>query len=151
MAENYIDNLSEEVRKGMLEKAAQGTYPSLAPYGYIHTKANEKKTIAINPEEAPHVKKMFELYATGNYSLKPLRKKMLDDGMIYRNGKSFYKSKVELILKNEFYTGVFYWGGRKYEDAVHEPIISKVLFNQVQAMFNKSGKSKSRKGLFPPI
>ena len=149
MAENYIDNLSEEVRKGMLEKAAQGTYPSWAPYGYINTKTNGKKTIAINPEEAPYVKKMFELYATGNYSLQSLRKKMLDDGMIYRNGKSFYKSKVELILKNEFYTGVFYWSGRKYENASHDPIISKELFNQVQAMFDKSGKSKSRKDLFP--
>jgi site-specific DNA recombinase len=29
MAKNYIDNLSEEVTKGMQEKAAQGTYPSI--------------------------------------------------------------------------------------------------------------------------
>ena len=27
MAKNYIDNLSEEVRKGMLEKARQGIWP----------------------------------------------------------------------------------------------------------------------------
>ncbi len=36
MAESYIDILSEEVTKGMKEKAAQGTYPSLAPYGYLN-------------------------------------------------------------------------------------------------------------------
>ena len=29
MAKNYIDNLSEEARKGMLEKAEQGIWPSL--------------------------------------------------------------------------------------------------------------------------
>jgi len=34
MAKNYIDNLSEEVKKGMLEKAEQGQYPSRAPLGY---------------------------------------------------------------------------------------------------------------------
>jgi site-specific DNA recombinase len=34
MAKNFIDNLSEETKKGMLEKAEQGTYPSFAPYGY---------------------------------------------------------------------------------------------------------------------
>jgi site-specific DNA recombinase len=34
MAKNYIDNLSEEVRKGMLEKASQGHWPSFAPVGY---------------------------------------------------------------------------------------------------------------------
>ncbi len=30
MAKNYIDNLSEETRKGMTEKAEQGIWPSLA-------------------------------------------------------------------------------------------------------------------------
>jgi site-specific DNA recombinase len=31
MAKNSLDNLSEEVKKGMREKAAQGQYPSRAP------------------------------------------------------------------------------------------------------------------------
>ena len=31
MAKNVIDNLSEETRKGMLEKARSGIYPSFAP------------------------------------------------------------------------------------------------------------------------
>jgi hypothetical protein len=34
MAKNYIDNLSEETKKGMLEKAEQSIYPSFAPLGY---------------------------------------------------------------------------------------------------------------------
>ena len=34
MAKNYIDNLSEETRKGMTEKAEQGYWPSVAPLGY---------------------------------------------------------------------------------------------------------------------
>jgi len=33
MAKNFIDNLSEETRKGMLEKARSGIYPSFAPVG----------------------------------------------------------------------------------------------------------------------
>ena len=33
MAKNYIDNLSEEVKKGQLEKARQGEYPAKAPLG----------------------------------------------------------------------------------------------------------------------
>jgi site-specific DNA recombinase len=36
MAKNYIDNLCEETRKGMLEKAEQGLYPSIAPFGYLN-------------------------------------------------------------------------------------------------------------------
>tara|TARA_B100000497_G_scaffold126760_1_gene166507 strand:+ start:832 stop:1125 length:294 start_codon:yes stop_codon:yes gene_type:complete len=34
MAKNFIDNLSEEVRKGLKEKVAQGGYPGSAPFGY---------------------------------------------------------------------------------------------------------------------
>ena len=34
MAKNYVDNLSEETRKGMSEKAEQGIWPSYAPLGY---------------------------------------------------------------------------------------------------------------------
>ncbi len=34
MAKNYIDNLSEEVKKGMLEKAEQGIFPGAATIGY---------------------------------------------------------------------------------------------------------------------
>ena len=35
MAKNYIDNLSEETKKGMLEKAEQGIYPTVAPWATV--------------------------------------------------------------------------------------------------------------------
>jgi site-specific DNA recombinase len=149
MAKNYIDNLSEEVRKGMVEKATQGIYPSTAPYGYVNLRENGKSIIKVDPQAAPFVQKMFELYSTGAYSLLSLRKKMLADGMIYRNGKNFYTSKVETILKNEFYTGIFIWKSKRYENASHEPIISKELFQRVQNVLINPHKSKSRKELFP--
>ncbi len=150
MAKNYSDNLSEEVKKGMLEKAAQGTYPSSAPYGYLNARIDGKKVIVIDPDTAPFIKKMFELYATGSFSLLKLRKKIIADGMIYRNGKNFYVSTLETILKNEFYTGVFFWKGQKYEDASHEALIDKALFQRVQQrMTSPLKKNKSRKDLFP--
>lgn len=148
MAKNYVDNLSEEVKKGMTEKASQGTYPSSAPYGYLNVRESGKSMIRVDPHAAPFVKKMFELYATGTYSLLALRKKMLADGMVYRNGKNFYTSKIETILKNEFYTGVFYWNGKKYENASHEPLICPELFQRVQNVLINPRKSKSKKGMF---
>ncbi len=149
MAKNYIDNLSEEVTKGLSEKAAQGMYPSRAPYGYVNVSENGKNVIKINPTEAPFIKKMFELYALGSYSLAKLRTEMIAAGMVYRGGKSFYRSRVEWILKNEFYAGMFYWKGKRYDNAAHEPIISKDLFRSVQDVLISPYKSKSRKDLFP--
>ena len=148
VAKNTVDNLSEETRKGMLEKAEQGIYPSYAPYGYINVERGGKRILKTDPKNAPYVKKMFERYATGHYSLLSLKQKMIADGMVYRNGKNFYKSTVEGILKNEFYTGIFYWNGKKYENAQHEAIISKELFRQVQSILIKPNKYKSRKALF---
>ena len=148
MAKNFVDNLSEETKKGMLEKAEQGIYPSFAPYGYMNVVENGRKVLQTDPDSAPYIKKMFELYATRQYSLLSLKKKMLVDGMIYRSGKSFYKSIVEKILKNEFYTGIFYWKGKKYENASHEALVSNELFRKVQSHLINPNKYKSRKGLF---
>ena len=75
MAKNYIDNLSEETRKGMIEKAEQGIYPSFAPLGYINVKCNEKRFIQPDPLVGPQVRKLFEWYATGNYSLLEISRK----------------------------------------------------------------------------
>src|SRR5438128_47512 len=75
MAKNYVDNLSEETRKGMLEKAEQGIWPSFAPLGYRNVNGPEgKKTIEPDPDTAPLVTRLFEWYASGNYSLKDVTK-----------------------------------------------------------------------------
>jgi len=53
MAKNFIDNLSEETRKGMLEKARSGIYPSCAPVGYRNADGpNGKRVIMPDPETA---------------------------------------------------------------------------------------------------
>jgi len=148
VAKHFIDNLSEETKKGMLEKAEQRVYPSFAIYGYMNVVENNRKILKPDPDSAPYVKKMFALYATGQYSLASLRKKMITDGMIYRNGKNFHKSTVEKILKNEFHTGIFYWKGKKYENAQHEALVSKELFREVQCHLINPKKYKSRKDLF---
>ena len=54
MAKNYVDNLSEETRKGMTEKARQGIWPSFAPIGYRNVLGPDgKRTIEPDPAAAP--------------------------------------------------------------------------------------------------
>src|SRR5271168_855429 len=63
MAKNYIDNLSEEARKGMTEKAEQGIWPSFAPLGYRNvTDLDGKKIIEPDQTLAPMITQMFEWY-----------------------------------------------------------------------------------------
>ena len=114
MAKNYIDNLSEEARKGMQEKAEQGIWPTKSPLGYRNVAGPDgKKIIAIDPEVAPIVSKLFEWYATGQYALKEVAQKARDAGFIYRRtGASVPVSAVHSILRNRLYTGQFEWNGK---------------------------------------
>jgi site-specific DNA recombinase len=59
IARNYIENLREEVRKGMREKASQGIYPSRPPLGYTNNKLSH--SIAVDPDKAAVAKRIFEL------------------------------------------------------------------------------------------
>ena len=73
MVRNYIENLKEEVRKGMREKAEQGIYPSRPTIGYQNDNKLER-TIEVDPRKAPLARRMFDLYASGRHSLATLRK-----------------------------------------------------------------------------
>lgn len=97
----YIDNLSENVKRGLRQKVRRGEQCGVAITGYLNDKVNCK--IIPDPERFPLVRKLFELYATGEYSLKDLRNKMTSLGLISRNGKVFTISNIQMFLKNPFY------------------------------------------------
>lgn len=134
MAKNYIDNLSEETRKGMLAKAEQGIYPSCAPLGYLNIRDGKRSTIDIDPTVAPVIRKMFESYASGNYSLEAIRQMATGAGLRSRRGKKLCISRVESILKNLFYMGQFRWRDKIYAGG-HPRIVTPDLFEKVQTVF----------------
>jgi site-specific DNA recombinase len=140
MARNYIENLKEEVKKGMREKAEQGIYPSRPPIGYRNNKAEH--TIEVDTEKAPLARRMFELYATGQYSLSQLRLAIKSEF-----GVKMAKGYLDRLLKNPFYAGSFVWDGKTYI-GTQTPLVDHSLFQQVQAIFRGRNKPKYRKHEF---
>ena len=134
MAKNYIDNLSEEVKKGMAKKAESGTWPGYAPLGYVNVVEGDKHKIGIDEDRAAIIPKVFEWYASGRYSLEAVASMATEAGLRSRNGKALTKSRIEALLKNPFYTGIFVWKGNSY-DGDHPPIISADLFQRTQLAF----------------
>lgn len=141
----YPRNLSVDVSTKMREKAEQGYYPSIAPIGYTNQRIKHRSYIQINPEKAPFVKKIFELYSTGQYSYSSLAKKMREDGFIISDKVGCYKSNIEDILNNPIYMGDFIWKGKRYYDAKHEPIVSRELFAACQNIIKSRSNTSATK------
>ncbi len=128
MAKNYIDNLAEEVSKGLREKAEQGMWPSFAPLGYRNVVGEDgRHGIEPDPERAPLVRHIFEWYATGDHSLKEIALMARQAGFTFRkSGGSLPTPTIHKILRHRIYTGEFSWVGRIYKGS-YEPVISKLL------------------------
>lgn len=147
VAQYYIDNLSEETRKGLLEKAEQGWYPGGHKRGYktIGEAGHKIWVIDNSPDsEAPFIKRAFELYANNNWSLKKLKEEMFREGWRTKEGKAIVKSTLHHLLSNLFYCGKFKWREKVYHNANHEPLVSEEIFEIVQRKLQRKGNPKYR-------
>ncbi len=148
MAKNYVDNLSEEVTKGMMEKARSGLWPSRAPLGYRNVQAEDGKRIMIpDPERAPLVRAMFEWVARGDRSLSQATQRANEAGLRMRkSGRKVGKATVHRILHNPLYCGDVVWQG-ELTPGLHTPIVSRDLWDRVQEALddrNRNQRGKSR-------
>ena len=140
LAKKYIANLSEEVKKGQVEKIAQGWLPTKPPIGYKTIGDKGHKTHIIDNETAPLLRKMFEIYATGNYSVVSLEDEMYRLGLRSVNGNKILQSRMYKLLQDPFYCGKMKWNGEVYP-AKHEPLITKDLFEKAQSILKRRGKT----------
>ncbi len=133
----FVDNLRENVKRGLRQKIRNGTWPGWAPVGYL----NNAKTrgIDVDREKAPKVKKLFEMYATGAYTLHSLANWCNENGLVGNLGKPLVIANIQKNLQNIFYLGLMKWKGEIFEGK-HEPLISKKLFEKCQEVMAKRGK-----------
>ncbi|WLB21916.1 recombinase family protein [Bradyrhizobium japonicum] len=139
IAAHYIRNLREEVKKGMRGRLKQGIYPLAAPTGYLDQGGGKPKIP--DPQRAPYVRDAFEWYADGRYSLRTLSDELYERGFRTKSGKKVDASCLQKMLRNPFYIGVIRISGEVYA-GIHEPIISKALFDRVQQHLD--GKKNAR-------
>jgi site-specific DNA recombinase len=135
VAVDYVRNLREEIRKGFYGRLKQGLYPMQAPLGYLNQGQGKPKVP--DPAKAPLVRKAFELYATGSYSLQTLTEEMRLLGLRNRSGNPLSLGGLSKILNNPFYIGLIKLRGSGETFAgIHEPIVGKSLFDRVHMVLN---------------
>ena len=141
----YIDNLSENVKRGNRQKLRRGDWPGCAPLGYLNDK--NTRSIVIDPVRAPLIEKLFKTCAIGTYPLTHLQEVAFEWGLVSRhkknkNGKIAY-FWIQKILTNPFYYGLMRYNGECHQGR-HEPLISKELFDRVQEVLKERGKVNTK-------
>ena len=141
MAKSYVGALADNVKRAEEKMLKEGLLPGPAPIGYLNTKDESgKKTVIIDPDRGPWIKKLFEEYSTGLFSMDELVKKSKSLGLRNRkSGNPITKAQFANILKNPFYYGVMYYN-KDYHPHCYEKLISKELFDKCTEV--RTGKFK---------
>ena len=144
IAEFYSRNLAQEVMKGLTQKVKGGGTIGRVPPGYLNVthriNGREVRTVEIDPDRAEHVRWAFKAYATGDYTLLRLLDELEARGMTITASASLperpvTRSTLQRMLRNTYYLGYVNWQGVQHPGN-HEPIISRELFYEVQAVLD---------------
>lgn len=136
MNEYYSAELSQKIRRGMRENVIKGkTTGGNIALGY---RIGADKRLEINPEQAPIVQKIFEMYSKGS-TYADIINELNSLGCKTSRGNAFNKSSISRILTNERYIGKYTIDGI---DEVSEcpRIISDELFDKVKERLSESQK-----------
>lgn len=151
--EFYSTNLSEEVFRGMREKASRGGYQARPPLGYrIETKGEPP---VIVEEEAKIIRIIFDKYVNGHCSFFDIARYLNTLGLKTSHNKNFETRSIEYIIQNPTYCGMIRWNRTEnetnrvkdreewiIEEGKHEAIISKELFEAAQERFRSNYKPR---------
>jgi site-specific DNA recombinase len=137
---DFIYNLREETKKGMYGRLKQGLLPLSAPLGYLNM--GKGKVKEVDPLRSPLIREAFEEYATGKHNLRTLADYLYGKGLRGRTGRKVGINSLSIVLNNPFYVGIIRMkrSGKTF-DGIHEPLISRSLFDLVQHQLR--GKSKT--------
>ena len=141
-AKYYIDNLSENVKRGNRQKLRRGEWPGQKPLGYIYD--HRSRNIVPDPKTAKIVQKIFKEFSTGKYSLEAISQKLAQYEITSKNGKPRSNSSIYNLLTNQLYTGIMKWKDEVYEGK-YQPIISKKIFDKVQEILKQRSKPRKRR------
>ena len=132
----YVDNLIQNVKRGIREKVKRGEFPGLPPRGYV----NNPKTRAIDahPEYFDLVKMLLERFAIGALSSSEMKQELYQNGITTRKGGLLNHSTIIDMLRNPFYYGVFRLKGELHPGS-HPAMISKDTFDRIQSRLDSSG------------
>lgn len=147
----YVDNLSENVKRGNRAKLEKGGWPNRTPAGYLNDREN--KTVVKDPERFSLVRKMWDLMLTGSYSVK----RVCDIANLewgFRSvkrkrtgGKPLAYCTIYRMFRNPFYAGIMERHGKVYQGK-HEQMVTLDEFRRVQELLPRPDQPRPKTHVF---
>lgn len=156
MSEYYLDNLSDEVKKGHKETALRGLHNGgVAPFGYDVV----EQAYVINELEAEYVKRIF-MAAANRQGYTDIILEMDERGIKGKRGKAIKYTQIYEMLRNIKYTGVYVYSSQEETrrgDRRQKPnairienalpvIIDNNLFLEVQRIMDERKQTGNKAG-----
>ncbi len=150
-ANQFLRDLSKNVKRGLHSKVQKGHRPGVAPEGYLNNTSEEKgcRGIIVDPDRFHLVRKMWELLLAGSYTV-PQILDIANNDWKYRTrshrhsgNNPLSRSGLYRIFTNPFYYGEFEYGGKWYQGS-HSPMITKEEFDQAQVILGRKGKQRPK-------
>lgn len=171
IAEFERNTISENVKMGMLARAREGKWNGGRVLGYdlqdVSSQGDKRKhtKLVVNEKEAKIVKRIFELYISGN-GYKAIANRVNKEGHVGKRGKPFSISTIKTILENPVYVGMIRydvrrnWSDKRRGDinpnpvlqkGEHESIISQLDWGKAQQILKERSNKPNRVhgGTFP--
>lgn len=139
-AQYYSDELAVKIKRGMDYNAER----CLCTGGNIALgfKVNKDRQFEIDPDTAPIVETVFEMYASGK-TVAEITRHLNSLGYKTARGVEFNKNSLHTMLKNKRYIGIYTYKGKEIPDGMPR-IISDELFNKVAEIMEKNRKAPAR-------
>ena len=152
MAKKYVDDLSDNVKRGLRARLLKGWSPQRAPLGYLNDSANG--TIVIDQDRFFILRKLWHLAITGNYTMRQLHYIACHQFGLRTRGKQnmpgvlLGMSGLYGLFHSPFYYGHIRHMGVLYPGN-HTPMVSKAEFEIVQRVISRKTQTRPKRHFFP--
>lgn len=142
-----------DIQTKLRHKAVNGGTIGRARLGYLNARVEHEgrmiNTITTDPKRAPLIRKAWEMYATGDYSIDRLTATMADYGLTSRPSPRWpteqpvSDTKLHQMLRDPYYAGWLVYKGEIYPGR-HEGIVDQQLFDRVQDVLDARSRHGQR-------
>lgn len=163
IAREELKQINKRLQGGRRRSAKDGkSITRKPPYGYLR---DQNLKLIPHPEEAPIVRKIFELVA-GGHGRQAVVKHLDSLGVKPPEGDLWEQSTISHIIKNEVYLGHIIWGKEKHlkrngkrvrkkvppelwirHENAHEAIVSQELFDEANTALRERWRAPTKEGL----